>query len=50
MWKKFAVAITLIVAIYAFLPVVAIDVLCKFALGWMLMDIVNVIFDYKEAK
>lgn len=41
MWKKIAVAVTLILAIYAFLPMVAIDMLGKFAIGWMLMDIVN---------
>ena len=46
MWKKFAVAVILILAIFAFLPMVAVDILSRFALGWMIVDIVNSIFDY----
>lgn len=47
MWKKFAVTFTLIVVMYAFLPMVAVDMLGKFAIGWMLFDVVNSIFDYR---
>ena len=38
--KALLISIVIILAIYAFLPTLAIDVLCKFALGWMIHDIV----------
>lgn len=41
MWKKIAIAVTVILAMYAFVPMVVIDFIGKFAIGWMLMDIIN---------
>ena len=45
MWKRLAVGCVAVVVVYAVLPANAIDVLGKFAIGWMLMDIVNTFFD-----
>ena len=41
---KIAIGITIILAIYAFIPMVWIDIIGKFALGWMVMDIVDHFF------
>jgi hypothetical protein len=41
MLKKILVGATAILLIYAFLPFAVIDLLGRFALGWMIMDIVN---------
>jgi hypothetical protein len=41
MLKKILVGITVILLVYAFLPFTVIDLLGTFALGWMIMDIVN---------
>lgn len=40
-WKRLLLGITIIVLVYAVLPMTAIDILKNFALGWMIMDIVN---------
>lgn len=44
-FKKFAIALAIILAIYAFIPSEAINVLGKFALGWMIMDLITNFFD-----
>lgn len=41
MLKKLLVGFTVILAIYAFLPFAAIDILSKIALGWMVMDLTD---------
>jgi hypothetical protein len=41
MLKKILVGITVILLVYAFLPFTVIDVLGRFALGWMIMDLVS---------
>ena len=45
MWKRIAIAALIILLIYAVLPFTVIDVLGKFALGWMIMDLINIFFD-----
>ena len=45
MWKRIAIAALIILLIYAVLPFTVIDVLGKFAIGWMIMDLINVFFD-----
>ena len=45
LWKKIALAVVVILLIYAVLPINAIDILGKFAIGWMIMDLVNTFFD-----
>ena len=45
MWKRIAVAALIILLIYTVLPLTVIDILGKFALGWMIMDIINMRFD-----
>ena len=45
MWKRIAIAVLIILLIYAVLPFNVIDVLGKFALGWMIMDLINKFFD-----
>lgn len=41
MLKKIAVGILIILLVYAILPINAIDFLGRFALGYMIMDLVN---------
>jgi hypothetical protein len=41
MLKRFLVGLTLILVIFAFFPMDVIDFLGKFALGWMIMDLVS---------
>lgn len=41
MLKKIAVGLIIILAIFAFLPMDIIDLIGRFALGWMVMDIVD---------
>ena len=45
MWKRIAIATLIILLIYAVLPLTAIDILGKFAIGWMIMDLINAFFD-----
>ena len=45
MWKRIAIAALIILLIYAVLPFIVIDILGKFALGWMIMDLINKFFD-----
>ena len=45
MWKRIAIAALIILLIYAVLPFNVIDVLGKFAIGWMIMDLINTFFD-----
>lgn len=45
MWKRISIAVLIILLIYAVLPFTVIDVLGKFALGWMIMDLINKFFD-----
>ena len=45
LWKRIAIAVLIILLIYAVLPFNVIDVLGKFALGWMIMDLINKFFD-----
>jgi hypothetical protein len=45
LWKRIAIAVLIILLIYAVLPFTVIDVLGKFALGWMIMDLINKFFD-----
>lgn len=44
-WKRIALATVIILLIYAVLPFTVIDVLGKFAIGWLVVDLVNVFFD-----
>jgi hypothetical protein len=41
MLKKLAVGLLIILLIFAVLPLTAIDFLGRFALGYMIMDLVN---------
>lgn len=47
MLKKIAIAFTVIAVIFAFIPMDVIEVLGKFAIGWMVMDFAN--YFMKEA-
>jgi len=44
LFTKLAIAITIILAIYAFLPLVWIDLLGRFAIGWLVMDVVTLFY------
>ena len=39
--KTLAIGVVVILLIYAVLPMVLIDVLGKFAIGWLVMDLVS---------
>ena len=43
-WKKLILVIVVAVAIYLLLPATGIDLLGKFAIGWMLSDLANAVF------
>jgi hypothetical protein len=42
MFKTIAIAVLIILLVYAFLPLNVIDYIGKFALGWMIVDMVAV--------
>lgn len=44
MFMRLAIAITIILALYAFIPMVWINILGYFAIGWLVMDIVDHFF------
>lgn len=48
MVKKILIGTTVVLVMYAVLPMTVIDFIGKFAIGWMVMDIVNSIIDYRN--
>ena len=48
MLTKFLIAATLILVMHAAVPMDVINFIGKFAIGWMLMDIVSTIVDYRN--
>jgi hypothetical protein len=45
MIKKILISLAVIIVIYAFLPTNIIDFISKFALGWMIVDIVTLFIE-----
>ena len=41
MYKKILISLAVILLVYAVLPMNVIDFISKFALGWMIVDIVS---------
>jgi len=44
-WKRLLFVVVLAALIFALLPMTVIDILGKFAIGWMLADIANNVID-----
>ena len=44
-WKRVSLGCVAVLLVYAVLPVTAIDILGKFAIGWMIMDLINTFCD-----
>lgn len=43
-WKKLLFIVTVSLVIFALLPFTVIDILGKFAIGWLLADIAQAVF------